>query len=199
VTHYADIEGIALEIHRRTGAEPPIDAFVLAHQLGFTTRPWFRDFGQVSGREIRYPARLRHTGQHRLVAHELGHPLLRRGGEDDRDETAADRLALALMLPRAPFVRDLERTDWDLFALVAIHVNVSARGIAERMCHVSPAWTEVYDQGRRKYAYGDGDEDHAELADVALEREQVVRDGLAVAYPLFDGRNRRVVVVRRAA
>lgn len=199
MVHYADVEGIAREIHDKTGAEPPIDAFVLASQLGFTTRPWFRDYGQVSGREIRYPARLRHTGQHRIVCHELGHPLLHRGGEDHRDETAADRLALAVMLPRTSFVRDLERTSWDLFALIAIHINVSARGICERMCHVSPAWTEVYDQGHRTHAYGDGEEDYSELADVALEREAVIQDGLATAYPLLEGRNRRIVVVRRAA
>ncbi len=199
MVHYADIEGIARDIQDKTGAEPPIDAFALAHQLGFTTRPWFRDYGQVSGREIRYPARLRHTGQHRVVAHELGHPLLFRAGEDDRDEVAADRLGLAIMLPRQAFTRDLDRYDWDLFAIAAIHINVSARGICERMCHVSPAWAEVYDQGHRTHHYGDGEEDHSELAGEALGLEAVVRDGLATAYPLIDGRHRRIVVVRRAA
>jgi hypothetical protein len=199
MVHYADIEGIARDLHGITGAEPPIDAFALAHALGFATRPWFRDYGRISGREIRYPARLRHTGQHRIVAHEIGHPLLLRGGEDDRDEVAADRLALAIMLPHTPFVRDLHRHDWSLFALLEIHANVSARGIAERMAHVSPAWTEVYDQGHRTHAYGNGEENHFELADAALGREAVVSDGLATAYPLLDGRNRRVVVVRRAA
>lgn len=203
VTHHADIEGIAKEIHDRTGISAPVDAFRLAELLGFITRPWGRAYSQVSGREIRYPARVRSVRQHRQVAHEIAHPLLTRGGEDDRDEEAADRLALALMMPRYAFVNDLGETDWDLFAMMQRHENCSAQAIVVRMCMVSDAAASVYDQGSRTALYlGEGaheDPRDDELADRALQLESLVRAGLSTAYPLIEGRYRRIVVVRRAA
>lgn len=203
MVHYADIEGVASEIHAETGVEAPVDAFVLADLLGFVTVPWSRGYGQVSGDRIRYPAKVRAVRQHRVVCHEIAHVLLRRAGLDDSDEQAADRLALALMLPRTAFVRDLGATDWHLYRMMERHPNCSAQAIAVRMCHVSPCAASIYDQGRRTALYlGDGAHEDAsddEAADRALELEAPVCGDLVSAWPLFDGRYRRVVVLRRAA
>lgn len=197
------LEGIAKEVHDRTGITRPVDAFRLADRCGLVVRFWSGRHGKIEGRTVFVPAAVRSTRQHRIVAHEVAHWLLRRAGCDDRDEDAADYLALALMLLRAPFERDLAETDWYLFALLERHPNVSAQAMVVRMTHLSPCAASVYDEGRRTALYlGEGAWEDAiddELADAALEREAVVRDGLVAAYPLIDGRYRRVVVVRRVA
>jgi hypothetical protein len=99
--------------------------------------------------------------------------------------------------------RDMRRLDYDLFALLERHPFVSAQAMAVRMCQLAPVVASIYDQGQRTALYlGEGaheDPSDAELADAALEREAVIRDGLAAAYPVIDGRYRRIVVVRRAA
>lgn len=197
------LEGIAKEVHDRTGIARPVDAFRLAQLCGLRVRFWSARHGKLDEKTIFVPASVRSTRQHRIVAHEVAHWLLRRGGCDDRDEDAADYLALALMLLREPFERDLAETEWNLFALLERHPNVSGQAMAVRMTHLSPCVASIYDQGRRTALYvGEGafeDEHDGELADVALEREVVVRDGMVAAYPIIDGRHRRVVVVRRAA
>lgn len=198
------LEGVAREVHDETGVECPIDAFLLAQLCGVDTRPWPRSHGEIVGDLIRYPARARHTRQHGVVAHELGHWLLRERGLDFRDEASARYLAGALMLPRRGFLEDLSATDWDLFAMLAIHVNISAEMCAVRMCQLSPAVATIYDQGHetRRYvgehAMRDDDADRT-LADRALELERPVRGEGAAAWPMLDGAHRRVVVVRRAA
>jgi hypothetical protein len=197
------LEGIAKQVHDKTGISRPVDAFRLAQLCGLAVRYWSRRHGKLDGDTVYCPGGVRLTRQQRIVAHEVAHWLLRYAGANDRDEDAADYLALALMLLRAPFERDLRETAWDLFALLDRHPNVSAEAMAVRMTHLSPTAASVYDQGHRKALYlGEGafeDPRDAELADVALEREAVVRDGLAAAYPLIEGPYRRIVVVRRAA
>lgn len=197
------LEGIADEVHGKTGIAIPVDAFRLAELCGLSVRFWSGRTGKISDRQIFVPASVRPQRQHRICSHETAHHLLRRAGCDDRDEEAADYLALALMMPQGPFRRDLRDFDWDLFQLLAKHENVSAQAMCVRLTHLSPCAASVYDQGARTAVYlGEGafeDSRDDEIADAALEREQIVRDGLIAAYPIIDGRYRRVVVVRRAA
>lgn len=199
-----DFEGIAKRFHDETGVRCPVDAFELADLCGLDTRPWSASHGEIKGTLIRYPGGARLTRQHGVVAHEIGHWLLRRHGFEMRNEKAARYLAGALMLPVRRFLSDLERTDWHLFDMLDIHVNVSAEMCAARMCQVSPAVTTIFDQGtftRRYFAEGAARDDghDAELADRALDLETPVRDGVVCAWPMIDREHRRVVVVRRAA
>jgi hypothetical protein len=197
------LEGIAKQVHDKTGIRRPVDAFRLAHLCGLEVRFWSKRYGRLDEKTVFCPGAVRIQRQHRIVAHEVAHWLLRFAHCDDRDEDAADYLALALMLLRGPFERDLAETEWNLFALLDRHPNVSAQAMCVRMTHLSPCATSVYDQGSRTALYlGEGayeDASDAELADAALAREAMVRDGLAVAYPFIEGRYRRIVVVRRAA
>jgi hypothetical protein len=198
------LEGVAKEIHDETGVECPVDAFVLADLCGLTCRPWSHAHGQIEGELIRYPAKARHTRQHGIVAHELGHWALRRGGCDDRDEAASRYLAGALLLPRAQFLADLAATEWDLFAMMSRHPNASAEMVACRMAQVSPAVASIYDEGHltRRYVGEDAIEDaqdDARIADRVLAGECCIRGELAAGYPLIDGRHRRAVIIRRVA
>ena len=101
------LEGIAKEVHDKTGIARPVDAFRLAELCGLAVRFWSGRHGKIDGKTIFCPASARLTRQHRITAHEVAHWLLQRAGCDDRDEGAADYLALALLLLRAPFERDL--------------------------------------------------------------------------------------------
>jgi hypothetical protein len=54
----------------------------------------------------------------------------------------------------------------------------------------------VWDAGRLHRVYGEHDVEAARvLVDAALEREQPVADGALRAWPVIDGRWRRVLVV----
>lgn len=197
------LEGIAREIHD-LGIEPPVDAFVLAGLCGVDLRPG-PGKGSRTGDRITYPSHARPVRQHGVVAHELGHWLLERAGQDASDEPAARYLAGALMLPRAHFLADVAATDWDLFALQERHPNASAEMIVVRLTQVSEACASVWDQGSltRHYASADW------LVDLDADRELVSRvlacetplrpENEVAAWPIFSGRERRVIVVRRAA
>jgi hypothetical protein len=196
------LEGLARQIHEETGAEAPIDAFVLAEACGLTLRPWSKAHAEIDldAAVIRYPSRVRSERMHFRVGHELGHAVLVRAGESDQDESDVDYLASALLLPRARFLADLEETDWNLFELLERHPNVSAEMLVVRMTQVSPATASVWDGGHLHAVYGADDAaGDAELVGRVLEVEVPVRDAGVAAWPMFDGSFRRVVVVRRAA
>src|SRR5699024_535980 len=131
------------------------------------------------------------------VAHELGHWLLEDVGLDPDDERSARYLAGALMLPRAPFLRDVQRTDYDLDELQALHPNASAEMIVCRITQVRSATAWIWDNGKLARVYGVPSDDAsiAALVDRVLTLEEPCRDGSARAWPRMDGCWRRVVVV----
>ncbi len=196
-----DLEGIAREAWEATGEELPVDAFRLARACGFAVEGWTRAQGAIRGTTIRYPIGARETRQHGTVAHELGHALLDYHRVDSRDEDAARYLAGALLLPRRPFARDLTATDWDLFALRARHPNASAEMIVVRMTQVSEATAWVWDAAKlaRRYGLEADDAEAIPVVERVLSLEEPVVEGPVLAWPVFDGRWRRVLVVRRAA
>ncbi len=201
-------EGVAESVWRATGSpEPPQDAFKLAECCGLRTRPWGRGWAVLEGDLIRYPARVRPTRQHGLVAHEVAHWALD-WAEESQSEQAARWVGGALMLPREPFNADLAETRWDLEALQSKHLNCSAELIARRIVQLRDAVATVLDQGRVRARVASpwlGDRFRRlsrwerELADRALETEQTQRpEELVWAVPVIDGPHRRVVLVAEA-
>lgn len=198
----ADAEGIAHEAWEGTGGLLPVDAFELAALLGVELVAWAKPDGRcdVARGAVWFPGGARLVRQHGVIAHELGHWLLHRAGEDHTQEWAARYLAGALLLPRVPFLRDVRATGWDLHALQARHPNASAEMIVVRMTQVSDACAWVWDDGAVKRRYGTAsDEDVEAIVDRVLAADAPLCDGAVRAWPLLERGHRRVVVVRLAA
>jgi hypothetical protein len=195
------LEGIAREAWESTGEELPIDAIALAQRCGYEVRPWMKAGGSRDGGTIWYPSKARHERQHGTVSHELGHALCEEHGLDSRDEESARYLAGALLLPRRPFLRDVLETDYDLWELERRHPNASGEMIVCRMTQVSPATAWVWDAAKlhRRYGLEADDGEAAGVVDRILSAEKPVTEGPIRGWPAFDGRWRRVLVVRKAA
>lgn len=192
------LEGIAAELLEAALVEPPLDAIELAASCGLEVR-----FSEVRdavlfGQTIYVSRRARLSRAHLLVAHELGHWALARAGQADR-EADADYLAAALLVPRRALERDL-RDGWDLDALRAVHVHAPASTIATRIAQLRDATAAIYDEGRLRRRVGPELVGERELVDEALVRERAVRlDATTGAWPVIDGRSRRVIVVGAVA
>ena len=138
--------------------------------------------------------RARISRVHLLVAHELGHWALARAGQAD-NERDADYLARALLVPRVALEREL-RGGWDLDALRAVHVHAPASTIATRIAQLREATAAIYDQGRFSRRVGPELAGERELVDQVLVGERAVRVSATTgAWPVIDGRSRRVIVV----
>jgi hypothetical protein len=209
------LEGIAREIHEETGIEPPIDALDLAGLCGIETVPWRKRFGALllPGDEARalelrqelaerpvifYPLGAQPVRVNGVVAHEIGHWALARGGCDPADEEAADYLAGALMLPDRRYRADMNETDFDLDELRARHPNASMQMLAVRMCQLAPDTTcSVWDAGKLHASYGAAlVEEHRAVVMRVLESGHA-EHGIIAGYPVFSPGFRRVVVVER--
>jgi hypothetical protein len=204
---YGAWEAIARRVHDETGVGAPVDTLELAVACGL-------ELGHRRGRAtlrdgvIRYDPSLRLVRQQGQVAHETAHYVLRLHGEHD-SERAVGYTAGALMLPRASFDRDLQMTEWDLEQLAKLHPNASWQMLARRVSELREAVVTVLDQGKvtTRVASPWMAEPPArlspierELVDAALESGLVQRaNQLLAAYPLIDGRHRRVIVVADAA
>lgn len=187
----------------------PVSAFDLARGLGLRVVA-----ASVSGarlnvvdRAIELNPRVRLVRRHGLVAHEVGHYVLRR--EDDDSEPGASFVGSAMMLPRLDFDRDLRRTAWSIVKLRVLHPNASAEMIARRIVELRDAVATIIDNGRvRSRVSSPWLADprlrritrwERELADAALEAGDEVRgDELCYAVPFIDGVWRRVVIVCEA-
>lgn len=196
----SELEGIASRIHDAYG-RVPVDAFELAEQLELDVRCWPKSSGKRHGDVVWCPAPLkaRETRRHGIVAHELGHWLLEQFGLDHRCEESARYLAGALMVPRDALLRDLGEVDLDLRALERRHPNASGEMIVARISQVRPATAWIWDNGKLARRYGLDEADVSAFVDRVLSLEEPVRDGDVGAWPIFDGRWRRVIVVRAEA
>lgn len=196
----SSLEGIACRIHDAYG-RVPVDAFELAELLDVHVRFWPKGHGMRDGDSVWCPAPLkaRETRRHGIIAHELAHWLLEQFGLEHRCEASARYLAGALMLPREVLLRDLAEVDLDLAELQRRHPNASAEMIVARISQVQGATAWVWDNGRLARRYGIAEADVAEYVDRVLRLEEPVRDGALVAWPVFDGRWRRVIVMCAAS
>lgn len=184
--------------------DPPQDAFVLARACGLALVPGGKSAGSLDGDVLVYPSRARLVRQHGVIAHELGHWLLRRADEPD-SEVGASYVGGALMLPRRAFDKDL-RTTWNINDLRAKHPNASAEMIARRITQLRDAVATVMDDRNEKRIVSPHLEDDRRLgrmtdwermaAEEALATGETVHlDELCYAVPVIDGRWRRVIVV----
>lgn len=200
----AALEGVAADVLDATGVDAPVNAFELADLCGLQVVYGAARGAHLDGARIVLGRGARRVREHGLVAHETAHYLLDRAAETN-DEPGARYLSGALMLPRAAFERDLRRS-WDVAALRAKHVNVSAEMIARRLVQVRDAVATIIDQGRVKArvaspwltspALGRLSRWERELADEALARGASVQgDELVWACPFVDGEWERVVIV----
>ncbi len=189
------LEGIAHDLLTRSQCEPPINAVDLAEALGLEV--CFSDNGEafVLGTTVYVPRKVRLARLHWLIAHELGHWAASAYGEDDASEAIANYLGGALLLPRATLLDQL-RAGWDLHRLRSEHPNAPASAIAVRIVQLREASAAIYDQGRLFRRWGGELPGERALAHEALTTECPVRvDDVTGAWPVFDGRYRRVIVL----
>jgi hypothetical protein len=197
-------EGVAADVLAETGCEePPVDGFELADLCGFEVR---HGRTRRDGNVIYIDTGARRTRQHGSIAHELGHAMLVRGGEDNTED-GARYLAGALLVPRRHFDRQL-RTTWDLSRLQAVHVNASAELLARRIVSLRDATAAIFDHGKLKTRIVSPWLPERFQRLTAWERELAARtletgetttgDERCFAMPVFDGAWRRVIVVCEA-
>lgn len=203
-------EGVARDFHESTGIGAPVSAFDVAAALDLPCIPDARGSAWLDAAGIHYDPTARHVRQHGNVVHESAHVLLDAAKvelPDDPEETAVKYTAGAVMLPRVQFSQDVRATAWDLDQLRLRHPNASAEMIARRLTQVREAVITVFDQGRvhrRIASPGMAAPQRVtpielELADAALGHGKPARaNALLGAWPLLDGRHRRVVVIAEA-
>lgn len=204
----AMLEGAAAEALERSKQGAPVSAFRVARGLGLEIEPWSGSGAQLNLDQmlIEVNPRARPVRQHGLIAHEIGHYLLRITSGLVDSEAAARYLAGALLLPRWDFDVDLRRTGWSFARLRERHPNASAEMIARRIVELRDAVATILDNGkvtRRVVTEGIVDPRvrrmtrwERELADAALAMGEEVRgDELCYAVPIIDGQWRRVIVV----
>lgn len=200
-------ETVARTVHQETGIDAPVDARELAVACGLRLAYCGRGQALLDGDVIRYDASARPVRQHGMIAHEVAHYVLRYHGEEDTEQ-AARYTAGALLVPRAAYDRDLRETAWDLDRLRERHPNASAELLARRIAELRDAVITVLDQGHVRARVGSPwmpapprrpTALELELAGLALEQGRAQHRGeLFSAYPVVDGRNRRVIVVAEA-
>lgn len=105
-----------------------------------TLAPWPGAAPRLVGGVIWYPSDQPEQTQAYMCAHEVGHDLLEYDGwrlSRAEIERAASRIGCALLLPRRPYRRDLQRVGWDLALLEATWPLASAWIHARRIAEVT--------------------------------------------------------------
>ena len=167
----AGLDAVAMDLLEQAGVEgPPVDAFLLARQLGINVAR--DDLQQGRARYVRLAGRSRSRPRptillrddprserrHWAVAHEIGEYAACRvfvhWGVDVREvtprarEEVANQLAGRLLLPTAWFAADAAATGWDLIALKARYATASHELIARRMLECPPpVIITIFDNG----------------------------------------------------
>lgn len=201
-------EGAAARAVEEAKVAAPVSAYELARGLGLRIIA-----GPVPGarlnptqRLIELNPRARKVRRHGLIAHEVGHFVLQRDGEDS--EAGASYVGSACMLPRLDIDRDIRRTAWSLLKLRDLHPNASAEMIARRIVELRDAVVTIIDGRTVRRVASPWLTDprlrrtsrwERDLAERALEIGEEVRgDELCYAVPFIDGPWRRVIVVCEA-
>lgn len=190
------LEGVADEIVSATGCDdPPVDALEVAACCGLHVE--FCDVRHAILYDgVIYVTRAPRANLVQLyVAHEVGHFGLKRAGMPWMVEQDATYIAGAILVPWRSLVRDV-RPGWNLDTLRAKYSTAPASVIATRVAQVREGSAAIYDDGRFRRRVGPAHRLERELAREALETSLPVRlDDCTGAWPVFDGRWRRVIVL----
>lgn len=140
--HTEQLEGLAVQILRKTRAKQPVNALLLADALGLELVPVAgpHDEGRC-GIEIRFNALARYRDRQEYIAGCVARWAILDSGHY-ATEVACRRLARALMLPREAFIADLARNR-DLAWLQQRHVHASPTMIAARCSDVGARLSAV--------------------------------------------------------
>jgi predicted RNA-binding Zn-ribbon protein involved in translation (DUF1610 family) len=108
---YGVARGAARALHRdHAMAGPPYDVAALADELGLTVEVGsFLHDGMLSGSAIEVPDSATPTVQRFVIAHEIGHHVLRHSGDRAKAEPEANALASELLIPRELLLREIGR------------------------------------------------------------------------------------------
>lgn len=146
-------EGLAREVSEESGLDdrPRTCARVLAVcYFGLRLCPRAGAEARLIGDRVIYPAEAGEQAAQYFLAHELGHETaVDAGVAAEVEERVASRIGVALMLPRAPYLRDIANTGWDIEALGELWPLASrwihARRLAEvtRGDAVASRWTRA--------------------------------------------------------
>lgn len=211
-------------------ARPAVSAFTLAERRGFHVAAGapggargriVRNRLAANGGAILLAPEARRERRHWAVAHEVGesaaHRVFSELGASPRDltptlrEDVANRLAGALLLPRAWFLADGRDLDWDLAELKRRYDTASHELIARRTLELidTPAVVTVLDQGLVTWRRGAGAEAGRGLSEDELRcwrrvhlsgtpHEVELADEPRVrvrAWPVHEGERKREVVL----
>ncbi|MBK8260191.1 MAG: ImmA/IrrE family metallo-endopeptidase [Nannocystis sp.] len=197
-----DVEGLASEMLESVEMGCPVHPWTMAARAGYVVRVGPARYPAMTlGPTIVVPD---HRDERRAFAvlHELAHATLRNAGLPD-PETTVDLVASAALLPRAAFLRDVERTGGNLHALKRLHPHASYEAIARRLVAVCGGAVTVHDvgpRGHRSRTAGAPRRLGALARSLVLEAHhggEVVGPDEARAYPIKDGAWSRVVLVTR--
>ncbi len=139
-------EGLSRAFLDMTGlGSPVVDVVAHSAHLGVKLVPARQ--AAVMGGNVSTHNGLPEPRQRIRTAHELGHILAERAGEDPRDETLAWATGAGLLMPAREFRRDLAERCWDLDGLPGLY-GVSWEVLVRRLCHVAGAVVSIWDNGR---------------------------------------------------
>lgn len=210
VDWWEEWEGTAARGLATAMAATPVSAYVVARGNGLEIEPYDGPGAELdAGRGIvKVNPKARRVRRHGLIAHEVGHWLLRQEKRDS--ERGAQYVAGAILVPG----RDLSpalKLDWSIRRIQSIHKNASAEVIAHRIVQMreQDAVAAVVDNGRLKKRIASAwlpdpmtkrlaklTPLERRLVELAIDRGEEVREGLSCAYPILDEPgHRRVVVV----
>jgi hypothetical protein len=109
---YKVARAAAQKLHREHAiAGPPYDLEALAAQLGLTVVTGsFKHDGLLVGEQIELPQSASPSVRRFVLAHEIGHHVLRHEGERSKIEPEANAFASELLIPRAQLTAAVEET-----------------------------------------------------------------------------------------
>lgn len=210
VDWWGEWEGTAAHGLATAMAATPVSAYAVARGNGLEIEPYEGSGATLVADRgvIQVNPKVRRVRRHGLIAHEVGHWLLRQEKRDS--ERGAQYIAGALLVPGRELSPSL-KIDWSIRRIQSIHKNASAEVIAHRIVQMRErdAIAAIVDNGRlRKRIASAWLPDpmakriakltplERRLVDLATESGEEVRDGLSCAYPILDepGHTRVVVV-----
>lgn len=142
------VEGVARDAVLNIGFSPEESLVDFAHRIGITVIPG-RRFSYMAECDtiVNASASVDCPRDRIRLAHEIGHALLKRAGEDYRSERMAWMVGAALLMPEEEIKARLSSEACDLPS-VAKRYNVSLEALARRVTDVLSSVARIWDNGK---------------------------------------------------